>query len=49
MYDDLYCQNIYNFFNSNTLLGLSAGAHQVKKGNKDFATTADFLLNKDGP
>jgi len=20
MYDDLYCQNIYNFFNSNTLL-----------------------------
>ena len=20
MYDDLYCQNIYNFFNSNTLI-----------------------------
>ena len=23
MHDDLYCQNVYNFFNQNTFLGLS--------------------------
>jgi hypothetical protein len=44
MYDDLYCQNVYNFFNSNTLLGLQASS---KKGNKDFALLADSLINQD--
>ena len=29
MYDDLYCQNIYNFFNSNTLI------HGLMKSSQD--------------
>jgi len=45
MFDDLYCQNIYNFFNSNTLLGLQASS--TKKGIKDFGVLAESILNKD--
>ena len=37
MYDDLYCQNIYNFFNSNTLL---AGLNK-DKGDDPFDKLAE--------
>lgn len=38
MYDDLYCQNIYNFFNSNTLLGLNS------PGTKEFGDMIEKLI-----
>ena len=38
MYDDLYCQNIYNFFNSNTLLSLNSPK------SKDFSEMAKDLI-----
>lgn len=38
MYDDLYCQNIYNFFNSNTLLGLNS------PGTKEFGEMIEKLM-----
>jgi len=45
MYDDLYCHNVYNFFNSNTLLGMCV-AKDTKK-EKDFSGHVNAFLNKD--
>ena len=28
MYDDLYCQNVYNFFNQNSFLNLTLAAEE---------------------
>ena len=38
MYDDLYCQNIYNFFNQDSLLELNQGK------SRDFSTMIQDLL-----
>lgn len=35
MYDDLYCHNIYNFFNSNSFLSLSLASHFDKAGDQN--------------
>lgn len=40
MYDDLYCQNIYNFFNNNSLIGLAASQNQGK--HPYYGTDKDF-------
>lgn len=42
MYDDLYCQNIYNFFNCNTLLALSTSAAGTK--NQGFPSMVGQLM-----
>ena len=44
MYDDLYCQNVYNFFNCNTLLALSSSSGGKKQDTKDFPSMVDQLM-----
>lgn len=46
MYDDLYCQNVYNFFNCNTLLALSSSSGQggKKQDSKDFPSMVEQLM-----
>jgi hypothetical protein len=43
MYDDLYCQNIYNFFNSNTLIHSLMKQHSNVQGDDPFEKLADVI------
>lgn len=45
MYDDLYCHNIYNFFNSNTILNLYMQDLDKERKSKNFASKVETLYN----
>lgn len=47
MYDDLYCCNVYNFFNSNPMLLMSVramGSERSNPVNRDFASCLQAIL-----